>query len=145
MKITTKHASNSPVTFVTQQRFAILFFLPAQQISEKWYIIIWLQYYAHSNWLLSGHYFLYCNYRALLSRWPKHIQSVFNLIVDILMDIHIMVNWQLSKRYPLTSVTWLYRALSWRLALDNMEWSQIGHLMNFTQRIFFIMKREWNV
>ena len=24
MKITTKHASNSPVTFVTQQRFAVL-------------------------------------------------------------------------------------------------------------------------
>ena len=31
-------------------------------------------------------------------RCPRYIQSVFNLIVDILMDIHVMVNWQLSKR-----------------------------------------------
>ena len=26
------------------------------------------------------------------------MQSVFNLIVDSLMDIHVMVNWQLSQR-----------------------------------------------
>ena len=30
--------------------------------------------------------------RKLLARCPGHIQSVFNLIVDILMDIHVMVN-----------------------------------------------------
>ena len=41
---------------------------------------------------------LSCNDRALLARCLRHIQSVFNLIVDILMDIHVMVNWQLSKR-----------------------------------------------
>ena len=29
---------------------------------------------------------------ALLARCSRHIQSVFNLIVDILMDIHVMVN-----------------------------------------------------
>ena len=29
---------------------------------------------------------------------PRHMQSVFNLIVDCLMDIHVMVNWQLSQR-----------------------------------------------
>ena len=29
MKITTKHASNSTVTFVTHKRFAVLFFLPS--------------------------------------------------------------------------------------------------------------------
>ena len=29
MKFTTKHASNSPVTFVTHERFAVLFFLPS--------------------------------------------------------------------------------------------------------------------
>ena len=29
MKITTKHVSNSPVTFVTDERFAALFFLPS--------------------------------------------------------------------------------------------------------------------
>ena len=28
---------------------------------------------------------------ALPARCPRHIQSVFNLIVDILMDIHVMV------------------------------------------------------
>ena len=33
------------------------------------------------------------------------ILSVFNLV----LDIHVIVNWQLSKRYPLTSVTRLYR------------------------------------
>ena len=32
-----------------------------------------------------------------------------------------------------------------RLALDNIEWSQIGQLMNFTQRIISIMERDWNV
>ena len=31
-------------------------------------------------------------------RCPRQIQSVFNLIVDILMDIHVIVNRQLSKR-----------------------------------------------
>ena len=35
-----------------------------------------------------------CNGRALFARCPRHIQSVFNLIVDI----HVMVNWQLWKR-----------------------------------------------
>ena len=29
MEITTKHASNSPVTFVTHKRFVVLFFLPS--------------------------------------------------------------------------------------------------------------------
>ena len=29
MKITTKHASDSPVTFVTHKRFVVLFFLPS--------------------------------------------------------------------------------------------------------------------
>ena len=31
------------------------------------------------------------------------------------------------------------------LALDNIEWSQIGHLMNFTQRIISMMERDRNV
>ena len=43
------------------------------------------------------------NDRALLALCPRHIQSVFDLIVDI----HVMVNWQLS----LNKVTWLYRGL----------------------------------
>ena len=33
-----------------------------------------------------------CNDRALLARCSRHIQSVLNLIVDILMDIHVMVS-----------------------------------------------------
>ena len=37
--------------------------------------------------------------------WKRSILSVFNLV----LDIHVIVNWQLSKRYPLTSVTRLYR------------------------------------
>ena len=32
-----------------------------------------------------------------------------------------------------------------RLTLDNIEWSQIGHLMNFTQPIISITERDWNV
>ena len=60
---------------------------------------------ARSPWLAAKWARLSCNDQALLARFPRHIQSVFNLIVDILMDIRVMVNWQLSKRYPLTSVT----------------------------------------
>ena len=44
--------------------------------------------------------------------------------------------------------TWAIGSLRgvWKgLALDNVEWSQIGHLMNFTQRIISIMERDWNV
>ena len=37
--------------------------------------------------------------------WKRSILSVFNLV----LDIHVIVNWQLSQRYPLTSVTRLYR------------------------------------
>ena len=44
-----------------------------------------------SDWLFS------CNDQALLARCPRYIQSVFNLLVDILMDIYVMVDWQLSK------------------------------------------------
>ena len=48
-----------------------------------------------------------CNDRALFATCLRHIQCLFNLIVGI----HVMSNWQLSKSYPLTSVTWLYRGL----------------------------------
>ena len=33
-----------------------------------------------------------CNEQALLAACPRHIQSLFNLIVDILMGIHVMVS-----------------------------------------------------
>ena len=51
-------------------------------------------------WLAAKRALFSCNDGALLQlpRCSRHIQSVFNLIVDILMDIHVMVNWQLSKR-----------------------------------------------
>ena len=36
---------------------------------------------------------------SIVARCPRHIQSVSNWIVDILIwDIHVMVDWQLSKR-----------------------------------------------
>ena len=38
-----------------------------------------------------------CNNRELLARCPRHIQSVL-VIVGILMDDHVMVKRQLSKR-----------------------------------------------
>ena len=34
-----------------------------------------------------------------------------NLFFNLIIDIHIMVNWQVSKQYLLTSVTWPYRQL----------------------------------
>ena len=37
--------------------------------------------------------------KSIVARCPRHIQSVSNWIVDILIwDIHVMVDWQLSKR-----------------------------------------------
>ena len=48
--------------------------------------IIWLQQYMCSDWLFS------CNDQAILARCPRYIQSVFNLLVDILMDIYVMVD-----------------------------------------------------
>ena len=50
-----------------------------------------------SDWLFS------CNDWALLAGCSGHIQAVFNLIVDILLNIHVMVSCQ--KGYLLTSVT----------------------------------------
>ena len=56
--------------------------------------IMWLQYYAHSDWLFSRNDWalLSFNDQALLARCPRHIQSVFNLMVDILKDTFVMVN-----------------------------------------------------
>ena len=55
----------------------------------KFIFIMWLQYYAHSDWAV-----LSFNDQALLARCPRHIpvQSVFNLMVDILKDTFVMVN-----------------------------------------------------
>ena len=65
------------------------------------------------------------------SRWP-----VFNLMIDI----HIMVNWQLSKQgicWPESHdhIAGSGTSLS-RLSLDPIDLSPFGHLMKFTQRSF---------
>ena len=67
----------------------------------------------------------------LADRCSRHIQSVFNLI----MDIHVMVNWQLSKRYPLTSVTWLIAGASEQL---------IEVKCSFTVSVL-INRRHWSI
>ena len=48
----------------------------------------------HSDWLFScnDRTLFSCNDQAILARCPRHILSVFNLIVDILMEIHVMVD-----------------------------------------------------
>ena len=59
------------------------------------------------------------NDRALLALCPRHIQSVFDLIVDI----HVMVNWQLSKKvfadqnHMTVSRAQVYNPLKWRVFL----------------------------
>ena len=60
-------------------------------------------------WLVAKPGRFSCNNQVLLATCscPKYVKSVFNLIVDI----HAMVNWQLSKKGLLTSVTWLYHGL----------------------------------
>ena len=81
------------------------------------YFIIWLQQNTCSYWLFS------CDDWALQARCPRHIQSVFNLIVVIFMDIHVTVNWQLSKMVSADhdqcqlTVSWVqvYNSLSWHV------------------------------
>ena len=71
-----------------------------------------------------------------------------------MLDIHVMVNSQQNRvSIDLCHMTVLLAQVHnslrsrvfKRLALNNIEWSQIGHLMNFTQHIIFIMERDWNV
>ena len=47
----------------------------------------------HSDWLFfcNDRALFPCNDQAILARCPRHILSVFNLIVDILMEIHVML------------------------------------------------------
>ena len=76
---------------------------PANIESDSIPWITFLYYVAtivRAFWLAAKRALFSCNDRALLqlARCSRHIQSVFNLIVDILMDVHVMVNWQLSKR-----------------------------------------------
>ena len=69
----------------------------------KFIFIMWLQYYAHSDWAL-----LSFNDQELLARCPRHMQSVFNLMVDILKAAPTPLLWSIKncqKGYLLTSVT----------------------------------------
>ena len=83
----------------------------------------------------------------LADRCSRHIQSVFNLI----MDIHVMVNWQLSKRNPLTRVTWLIAGSSAQLTevkcsvtvsvlIDRMRWS----ISFFRRNSLFLLTQKLN-
>ena len=73
----------------------------------------------HVLWLAVERARFSCNDQALLARCPKHILSVFNLIVDI----HVMVNWQLSKRVSIdqchmtVSQGQVYNSLRWPVFL----------------------------
>ena len=99
--------------------------------SPRWKeVVLYLQYFLDLYMIISGNTLYYMativcalwlaakralfsfNDWALLARCSRHIQSVFNLIVDILMDFH--VDWSIDscqKGCPLTSVTWLYWGL----------------------------------
>ena len=104
-------------------------------------IIIWLQQYTHSDWLLGRHYFLVM---TLLARYPMHVQSVFKLIVDILMDIHVMVNWQLSTRvsadpcHMTISQAQVYNSFRWHVFV---KLSANQSLVLNDRRLRSIMKR----
>jgi len=73
-----------------------------------------------------------CIDQALLARCPRHIQSVFNLIVDILREIHVMVNWSTAvKKYIRWPVSWLHGGLKctthWGYVFFKViRWSVIG-------------------
>ena len=62
---------------------------------ELIYFISWLLKYERSDWLLSGHYIF-----VMTGHYLHGVPGY---------TVHVMVNLQLSIRYPLTSVTWLYR------------------------------------
>ena len=113
-------------------------------------IIIWLQQNTPSHWLLV----FSCNDHALflvvtlLAGCPRHnIQSVFNLTVDILMDIHVMVNWQLSKRvctdqcHLTVPRDQVYNSSRWRVFLK-LSADQL--LVLIDRRLGSIMKRPHN-
>ena len=81
------------------------------------------------------------NDRALLARCPRHIQSVFNLIEDIVL-------WSIGScqlRYPPTSVTKLYRELKCRTHL--ICWPVIDFNLSLFQLlpVFYINSVFWSI
>ena len=83
----------------------------------------------------------------MLARCPRHIQSVFNLIVDILRNILVMVNWQLSER---VSVDQCHLTLSPALVYNSLRWRAIlklstDQLLVYVDcRLRSTMKRPYN-
>ena len=67
-------------------------------------------------WLATKRVRFCCNDLALLAGCPGHGQSVFNFIVDI----QPRSVGSCQKRYPLTSVTWLYRGLKCTTPWDDV-------------------------
>ena len=98
-------------------------------------------------WLAAKRALFSFNGWALLARCSRHIQSVFNLIVDILMDFH--VDWSIDscqKGCPLTSVTWLYWGLKctthWGdVSFKVIHWPVIG--FNWSQAQVHKEKAIW--
>ena len=95
--------------------------------------------------MLSRHCFLVD--WALLTRYPRHIQSVFNLIVNILMAIHVMVNWQLSKRVSADQCHMnVLRAdqngfeASWNDVWVSICWHQLAQMARFKSDFLFTLK-----
>ena len=71
---------------------------------ETWFIMATT---VRALWLATKRVRFCCNDLALLAGCPGHGQSMFNFIVDIQPRSF----GSCQKRYPLTSVTWLYRGL----------------------------------
>ena len=65
--------------------------------------------------------------------WPpwRHVKTLY-----IIVDIHVMLNWQLSKGYPLTSVTWLYRGLKCTTHWGDFLKLSAGRLRSIMKRHF---------
>ena len=72
-----------------------------------------------SLWLAAKWALCSCNDHSFLARCPRHIQSVFNLIMGILINIHVMVDWQQLKR---VFVDQCQMTVSWDQVLRTLRW-----------------------
>ena len=90
---------------------------------------------------------LSCNDGALLARCPRHIQSVLNLIVDIL----VMVNWQLSRRvsadqcHMTVSQAQVYNSFGWRVFLELSTNKLPVLIFNWSQAQVHNEKAVWQI
>ena len=74
-----------------------------------------------SDWLFS------CNDQALLARCPRHIQCVFNLIVDILMDML----WSIDSCQKRVSADQCHLTVSQAQVYDSMNVISMHHYRQF--------------